>query len=444
MTTTVEATPETQVKPIFLSGIEVLSNTRKKLTIKVPEAEVKAAFTLAVQKIQKDKGVKGFRPGKTPENLIRKFFMDEIRKQAFEKTVEDSYSEAIKNVDFQVVSFPQIDTVDTFDENKSLEYSATVDINPLIDIVGYKELSLVQTITLPEPEKLIQEYIKTTTLKHSPLVKVKEDRNPTENDIVKVILTGFKNGKALKTKIQPFKIRIGEESEPDLQTILKTLKVGETSALFKSQLQLKSQLVNDQLEEPTEYQAKVLGIETQNKVELNDEIAKKEGFENLELLNKYFLDLAQRHINALRTENLRAQVYTKILEQNQFDVPESLIESTIDRAIDQTNQMLPKTQQKDKKNEQMRELHRETATTQVKQVLALGHIARQESITASNDETIREMKLYAASIGINVTQLIQNIGRESIEEFRGKVLIDKVTEKIIELAKVEVKPEAQE
>ena len=129
--------------------IEEINSTRRKFKIEVPSNSVKSAFDVAVNEIQKSAEIKGFRKGKVPSALVKKFFAQDVVKKAYEKAVNESYGEAIKGVDFQIVSFPMIDVEGQFEEGKQFTYTATVDINPKVDIDGYKDLSLKSTEAEP-------------------------------------------------------------------------------------------------------------------------------------------------------------------------------------------------------------------------------------------------------------------------------------------------------
>ena len=109
--------------------IEEINSTRRKFKIEVPSNSVKSAFDVAVNEIQKSAEIKGFRKGKVPSALVKKFFAQDVVKKAYEKSVNESYGEAIKGVDFQIVSFPMIDVEGQFEEGKQFTYTATVDIN---------------------------------------------------------------------------------------------------------------------------------------------------------------------------------------------------------------------------------------------------------------------------------------------------------------------------
>ena len=71
-------------------------------------------------------------------------------------------------------------------------------------------------------------------------------------------------------------------------------------------------------------------------------------------------------------------------------------------------------------------------------VVALGHIARAESLTVDDKEVSAEMATFAAQTGARVQDLIRQYGAPIFEEFRGKVLIDKVLKHLIGLNKVEI------
>jgi FKBP-type peptidyl-prolyl cis-trans isomerase (trigger factor) len=124
------------------------------------------------------------------------------------------------------------------------------------------------------------------------------------------------------------------------------------------------------------------------------------------------------------------------LAQNPIEVPGSLLEDTVDRLIQDTNTRAPKTAQLDPKNAETRNRFKEQALEQVRGVLILGHIARQEELTVTDAEVSQEVIQFARQNNIAPQEIINRFGRQVIEEFRGKVLIDKAMERVVELAKI--------
>ena len=123
-------------------------------------------------------------------------------------------------------------------------------------------------------------------------------------------------------------------------------------------------------------------------------------------------------------------------------MPESLVEGTIDRAVADANSRREKGNQLDSNDQKVREEYRDWALREVKGVLALGHIARQEGLTVDDKEVGQEITNFAMQTGMRPQDILRDYGQQVIEEFSGKVLVDKVLKHLVGLAKIEVEAKA--
>ncbi len=140
--------------------IEEVGPTRRKLLITVPSNIVSTAINDISSNVQKTTEIRGFRKGKAPIELIKKFHMSDIIQKAADKVVRDAYSESVKNIDFQIISQPQIEPDNQFDGQTEFKFSAVVDINPKVDIQGYKGLDLkLPTKMNPNIEEEVEKHI---------------------------------------------------------------------------------------------------------------------------------------------------------------------------------------------------------------------------------------------------------------------------------------------
>lgn len=330
----------------YASTVEELSSTRRKFKITVKADVVKKAFLDAAEQMQPTTEIRGFRKGKAPLELIRKFYVNDLAKKAADHVVNDGYQEAVKNVDFQIVSSPHIEPSNQFAEGSDFEFFATVDINPKIEIQGYKDLTL----------------------------KIPASLN----------------------------INFDDEAEKALKTY-----------------------------------ANILGKTDEEKNTLSDSLAVTMGYKNLDEARQKARETSEQTNQNMRAGAAMEQVIDQILAHNEFEVAESLVDATVERMIFEANANLPKEQHLDKSNPAVQSELQPNALKQVRGILALGHVARQENVTVSNDELIREITTYTTMNGIDPRAFVKRAGNQVYDEFRGQIMIRKVVGRILELGKVE-------
>lgn len=421
--------------------IEEINSTRRKFRIEVPSNSVKSAFDVAVTEIQKSAEIKGFRKGKVPNALVKKFFAQDVVKKAYEKAVNDSYGEAIKDVDFQIVSFPMIDVEGQFEEGKQFTYTATVDINPKVDIEGYKELLLKTTEAEPSIDEQLERSMRQLAADADALTTETSGRAAAKKDAVKVDYTVSVEGNELTERAaKGVTLHLDGNTLPELENGIVGMKTGETK---KISLSYPDTFGDAALQGKTaDFNLTLNSIHVFDVAALNDEFAKKFGAENVDALRENM----KNSINSMNERNkvakFKDQIIQMILDKNTFEVPESLVEGTIDRAVADANSRREKGNQLDSNDQKVRDEYRDWALREVKGVLALGHIARQEGLTVDDKEVGQEITNFAMQTGMRPQDILRNYGQQVIEEFRGKVLVDKVLKHLVGLAKIEVEAKA--
>ena len=421
----------------FSSTIEEVNSTRRKFKISVPAASIKIAFSEVASEIQKTAEVRGFRKGKAPQALIRKFYFGDIVKKAADKVINNAYSDVAKTADFQIVSYPHIEPENQFDENNDFQFSATVDINPKVEIKDYSNLTVKLNKNLninaeEELDKLLNNYARI-------LGKTEKDESGkalVKGDVANVSYKVFSAGNELKEKeTNSQMIELNGTNLPAIEEAILGLKAGESktfSVTYPENYQ------DNELKGLTvEFQLVVNSVETIIPAELNDEFASRLGHKTMDEAKTNLLENIRKSNEEARSSSAFAQIVDHVLAVNNFEVAESLIESTIDRAIAEANANTAKNAQVNKEDEQVRAGYRDWASKQVRGILALGHIARQEEIIVSDDEMLRDMASYAMANRMDPRELIKRAGTQVYDEFRGQVMIRKVISKILEKAQIE-------
>jgi len=421
--------------------IEEINSTRRKFRIEVPSNSVKTAFNVAVTEIQQTAEIKGFRKGKVPPALVKKFFAQDVVKKAYEKAVNESYGEAIKGIDFQIVSFPMIDVEGQFEEGKQFIYTATVDINPKVEIQGYKELTLKASEVEPSIDDQLARALRQLASDADALSLESSGRGATKQDVVKVDYTIAVDGKELTERAaKGITLHLDGSTLPELEAGIVGMKTGEVK---KIKVTYPETIGDENLKgKSAEFNLTLNSIHILDVTTLKDDFAVRFGAENLDALRVNMKNSITNMNDRNKVAKFKDQIIKMILEKNSFEVPESLVEGTIDRAVADANSRREKGSQLDSNDEKVRSEYRDWALGEVKGVLALGHIARQEELTVDDQEVGQEITNFAMQTGMRPQDLIKNYGQRVIEEFRGKVLVDKVLKHLVGHAKIEVEAKA--
>ena len=136
-----------------ITAIQKETNGTIRLTITIPNSDVKKAWEEVLEDVVKNAELPGFRKGKAPRNLVEeKVDREKIREEVLRKLLPIAYTEAIKSHDVKPIINPKIhveriDDPSTISEteSKGWQFTALTCETPVIKLGKYKEE--VQKIT---------------------------------------------------------------------------------------------------------------------------------------------------------------------------------------------------------------------------------------------------------------------------------------------------------
>jgi trigger factor len=412
--------------------VEKPSNILRKLTIRVPAKEVAARYNRGLAEVQKTANLKGFRPGQAPLPVIKQYYGEDVRHRLFHNLIDESYQHAIRKENLKAVGQPQIETPDhqtgkgehdhSINENQDLTYTATVEVMPEIEVKGYTGLSLKK-----EDVSITDENVETTIKgildSQAELVPAASgladasgnasSRPVRKGDFVDLAFDGgLVNEKGSIDRKEGMKgsrvIEIGSESLiAGFEDNVIGLRAGDSKTF-------RLKFPDDYFEKEVagkeaEFSVNVNEVKEKKVPELNDELAKTMGYENV----ADFRTKAREHLLKQRTDEvdrkLRSDLLEQLIEKNPFDVPAALIESQT-RALAQDWAQELQRQGLDEKMIQsavMSEIEnlKKRADQQVRASLVLESIASQEKIEVKADDYASELKTLAVSMNVEEAQL---------------------------------------
>jgi trigger factor len=122
------------------STVESVEGNKVKLHITVPADEFERAIDAAFRKLAREVKVPGFRPGKAPRKLLEaRLGTDLAREQALRDSLPEFYVDAVTEHDVDVIAPPEIE-ITAGQEDGDVEFDATVEVRPQVQLVGYDEL----------------------------------------------------------------------------------------------------------------------------------------------------------------------------------------------------------------------------------------------------------------------------------------------------------------
>jgi trigger factor len=140
---------------------ETLDHCRVALTIEVPPDEVQKAMASVFNSVAKRTAVPGFRPGKAPRHLLKRF-IDEgrVREMALERALSNAYNDALRQTGVSPYSEadPQVELQEEeLDPEKGFSFKATVPLKPHVHLGDLEGLTGRRVVTRVTDEDVTRE-----------------------------------------------------------------------------------------------------------------------------------------------------------------------------------------------------------------------------------------------------------------------------------------------
>lgn len=126
---------------------------RKELTIQVPAAAVEAESLRVAQEFGKGAKIPGFRKGKVPMAMLRRRFEHDIEHEVVDRLVPRFWRQAQAETNLDPLMPPRVSGVE-HKPGEPLQFVATVEIRPEIELRNVRDFNLPELDTKAAPEDL--------------------------------------------------------------------------------------------------------------------------------------------------------------------------------------------------------------------------------------------------------------------------------------------------
>jgi len=192
-----------------------------------------------------------------------------------------------------------------------------------------------------------------------------------------------------------------------------------------------------------EYTVKVEAIKLKEIPELNDEFAQRFGeYKTLDELKAKIQEDLEKHKRDHAQEQMREKMLEWLEDNNEFELPESLIERQLQIRVQRLLRDLARQgvnpQRLDVDWEKIREDQRMQAIRDVKGSLILDHVSEKENIAASEEEVESEIDKIAAETNKPKEKVKEVLSRDAgLERLRGQIRNKKTLDLLQEKARVQ-------
>ena len=431
-------------------SVEDQSAVKKKLTIEVPLEDVSRELDKAYKELKKNAKVKGFRPGKTPRSVLERLYGKDVRADVSSRLIQDSFIEVLKESEMNVVGMPDIDPPE-LKAGEAFTFVATVEVNPELENYKIDGFQLKKTLYRATDEE-VDAQLQMLRNNLARMVPIEEDRPVADGDYVVVDYEGLKDGKpfAETQRTENFSMKIGDGMiHPDIDAGLIGLTAGESAEVS---VQFADDYFNEKLAGlAVTFIIDLKEIREQHLPEIDDEMAKRLGqFESLDDLKAKINENLAVGYTKRQEQELNEQVFTALLDQQAFEVPESMVAHELENIVAEAKQKFAyhntSMEELGLDDEQLNTNYRETAVNQVRRHMILGKIISQESLAISDEELENGYQEMADSFNqpVDVIKQFYAQNPERIDVFKHALLEKQAIKLIMDKSSIEeVEPELE-
>lgn len=399
--------------------MEKIEKNLVKLEITVGADKFQEAIKKAYNKNVKNFNVPGFRKGKVPMAIVKKYYGTGIlMEDAINFAIDGSYSKALEENNIVPVDYPQIDIV-TAEEGKDFVYTAEVTVYPEVELGEYKGLK-VEKPSYEVTEEDINAKLKEMQEKNA-RIETKEDGEVATGDTAVIDFKGYIDDVAFEGgEGNDYSLEIGSGTFIDnFEDQLVGAKAGDkvdVNVTFPENYG-REELNNKK----ARFEVLVKEIKVKELPTVDDEFAKETSeFDTLDEL-KADITKKMEEANTNRAEKEYEEAIIKaVVENANVEIPAVMVEKEIDVMVKNLEQRL---QYQGLNLEQyfqftgtdeakMREYMKENAEVKVKTDLVLEAIEKAENIDATEEEikekAVEVAKMYSAEENEKMVELLLN------------------------------------
>lgn len=413
---------------------------KREYKIVVPAGDIEDKLMGRLSEIGQSVRVPGFRPGKAPIALLKKRYGEALRGEILEQTIQDATQQAMTEQGVRPATQPQVEVV-TFEDGADLEYTLAVELLPEIEPTDFSKLS-VERLSPEIGDDEVAKSLDGIAQQRREFAAADADRAAESGDQVKIDFVGRIGGEEFDGgKADDFELELGSNRFiPGFEDQLLGAKAG-------AKVEVKVSFPDDYPAEELKgkdavFEVDVKEIQTAQPVQIDDELAKSVGMENLDALKASIKESLEREYSQFTRARVKRDLLDKLADMHGFDVPPGMVDQEFEGIWAQVEQAKNDDKldedDKGKSEEELRNSYRDIAVRRVRLGLLLADVGRSSNITVTQDDLNRAMGEQARRFPGQESQLFEFYQKnpQALQELQAPIFEDKVIDYILELADV--------
>ncbi len=311
----------------MLVTVESTGKLERRMRVELPAERIEKEIESRLKSVGRTAKIKGFRPGKIPEKVVRQRYGGQIRQEVLSDLMQKSYSDAVIQENLNPAGGPKIEP-EVAEGNKGFAYVATFEVLPEVTLKGLEKIEVTKPDVQIE-DKHCDDMIH--NLRKQKAVWSTVDRASKKGDRVIVDFKGTMKGEPVKGgEGKQVPVDLGEgRMLPDFEKALVGLKAGDEKSF-------KVKFPKDYHEEAlaskkVDFEATIHRVEEEELPPLDDTLAElyeiKEG--GLAALKADVISNMKREAEQRVLIDVKEQALNGLVDANPIEIPNALKQQEI-------------------------------------------------------------------------------------------------------------------
>jgi len=413
---------------------------KRQFKIVIPAGDLSAKVDERVAEMARTASLPGFRPGKVPAGLLKKQYGQALLGEALEQAVNQGTAKAIDDRGLKPALQPRVELKGDFAEGKDVEFEVAIEVLPEIGQLDFSGVEL-ERLKAVVPDKNVDEALDRIAKGNREQKPVDPRRPAQKGDAIKLDFVGSVDGVEFPGgAAQDYVLEIGSGSFiPGFEDQLVGAELDkpiDVKVKFPDDYGNKDLAGKDAV-----FKCTVKEIREFVDQPIDDELAKKNNFENLQAMRKAVTDRIGQEYAQIARGMIKRELLDKLADTYKFPVPEGLVEGEFN-AIWQRIEEAKKNGEKVEDEDKAKHEYRDIAERRVRLGLLLADVGRSNNIDVTPEELNQAIMREAMRFPGQERQVLEFYGKNEQlkEQLRAPIFEEKTVDFILELAKVNEKP----
>ncbi len=406
----------------------------------LPAAELAAQVDAKLKEAQPEVEMKGFRKGKVPMALLKKQFGPRVLGDAMQEAIDKAMRDHLEQTGDRPAVQPQIEMVggenwkEGDDVVVTVAYEALPEI-PAADLSGVE----LERLIVPASDEQVTEALENLAKNAQNFEDRRKGSKAKDGDQVVIDFKGMVDGEAFEGgTAEDYPLVLGSGSFiPGFEEQLVGAKAGDE---IKVEVKFPEEYGAEHLAgKDAVFETTVKAVKAPKAAEIDDELAKKFGADDLEALKAQIRERLEAEYKGAARQVLKRSLLDKLDDLVKFDLPESLVEAEAQQIAHQLwHEEHPEEQGHNHGEIEATDEHKALAERRVRLGLLLAEIGQKAEITVSDQEMTQAVLQQARQYPGQERAFFEFIQKnpQAQQQLRAPIFEDKVVDHIVEGAKV--------